>query len=203
MPTIGPFSGMSPVEPKNRASPKLKTPPSRDDEPVAVAAGVRGDVEQGGVEIETRGGPEVGRTAEGAGRVRGVRGSGERTRGGSDADECSHDGEDRHHAERPRAARTRRPGPRRGRGRSIHCDLARSPGERGGRRMRVHGIGHWGEPPWRGTRATKGGKHGETRPAQLRRGATSAEAIETDGGTTTVTTGCDRFGTRVCRSAVN
>ena len=34
-------------------------------------------------------------------------------------------------------------------------------------------------------------------------GATSAEAIETDGGTTTVTTGCDRFGTRVWRGAVN
>ena len=43
----------------------------------------------------------------------------------------------------------------------------------------------------------------ERRPAQMRRGATSAEAIETDGGTTTVTTGCDRFGTRVCRNAVN
>ena len=49
-------------------------------------------------------------------------------------------------------------------------------------------------------------QRGEARrdaPGAIATGATSAEAIETDGGTTTVTTGCDRFGTRVGRNVVN
>ena len=54
-----------------------------------------------------------------------------------------------------------------------------------------------------GTRATKGGSTARRARRNCDGGATSAEAIETDGGTTTVTTGCDRFGTRVWRSAVN